>query len=256
MGLGGAYGISADGVARAYERGLNYFFWSPDWGGMTEGLRRLIPSERDSIVIACGTRQRNWPEVEGDLERYLQVLGTDHLDVFQLSVMEPSDEVDRLFASGGVIEQLQRARDSGRIRAIGVSVHDRPLARKLAETGALDVMMLRYNCAHRGIEEEVLPYARAQGCGVVAFTALRWGTLLQRPPAWPEGRSVPEVADFYRFVLHNPDVDLVLTGPRTVEQLEENLEAAEEGPPLTEERYAWLKEYGDMARQTPVPAFR
>lgn len=255
MGLGGAYGIPAEGVVTALERGLNYFFWSPDWPGLTEGLRRLIPGQRSQMVIAAGTRNRTWPEVRQDLERYLATLGTDYLDVFQFAAVQNQEEADQFLAPGGALEGLQRAKDEGKIRAIGVSGHERPLQRQLAESGAIDLLMVRYNCAHRGAEEEVFPAAAAHGCAVVVFTALRWGTLLQRPPDWPEDRPTPTAADCYRFVLHNPMVQVVLTGPKTVEQLEENLQAAQEGPPLTEAQYQWLLEFGNAAYQTRVPAW-
>lgn len=49
--------------------------------------------------------------------------------------------------------------------------------------------------------------------------------------------------DCYRFCLSNPHVDVVLTGPRNVEELRENLAAIEKGP-LSEEEMGFLREFG------------
>ena len=40
------------------------------------------------------------------------------------------------------------------VRALGVSIHDRPRAGRLAESSPLDLLMIRYNAAHRGAEQE------------------------------------------------------------------------------------------------------
>lgn len=250
MGLAGSYGIPAEGVATAFQQGVNYFYLSPDWpanSGIIEGLRHLIPNQRDQLVIAAGSMKKTWPEISQDLDSFLTALGTDHLDVFQLSGVESWEQFE------GLVPVLQRARDQGKIRGIGASGHDRLMLGRMAESRAVDLVMVRYNCAHRLADEEVFPAAAAQSSGVVVFTALRWGTLLQRPPGWPEDRPAPTAADCYRFVLANPLVHVVLTGPKTVEQLEENLLAAQQ-PALTEEQYRWLVEFGDAAHQIRVPA--
>jgi len=156
---------------------------------------------------------------------------------------------------GGMLEWMREMRDKGSVRALGSSTHNRALARHMAETGVLDMVMVRYNCAHRGVETEVLPATRAAGIGVVAFTPLRWGTLLQRPEEWPADRPIPSAADCYRYVLNNRDVHVTLTGARTWEQLESNLQAADDSqPPLTSEELAQLSEFGNVVYRTPVRA--
>jgi aryl-alcohol dehydrogenase-like predicted oxidoreductase len=260
MGIGGAYGISGDASVKAFERGLNYFFWMPAWEGLTDGLRRLVRTHRQDIVISAGVAaaDRNLAGVQKTLRDALEILGTDYVDILQVPLGTPG-ELDMALTPGGMLEWMREMRDKGSVRALGSSTHNRALARHMAETGALDMVMVRYNCAHRGVETEVLPATRAAGIGVVAFTVLRWGTLLQRPDpsqeGWPANRPIPSAVDCYRYVLNNRDVHLTLTGARTWEQLEGNLQAADEGqPPLTSEELAWLREFGDVVYKTPVRA--
>ena len=49
--------------------------------------------------------------------------------------------------------------------------------------------------------------------------------------------------DCYRFCLTNDNVDVVLTGPSSQVELEENLAAIDKGP-LTAEELAWMREFG------------
>ncbi len=49
--------------------------------------------------------------------------------------------------------------------------------------------------------------------------------------------------DCYRFCLTSPHVDVVLTGPKDVRELRENLAALEKGP-LSDEEQRWMRELG------------
>lgn len=246
MGLAGAYGVPQEATVRAYERGVNYFFWAPNYDGMTRALQALIPQERRHLVITSGTSHRDSDGLRQDLEESLRLLSTDYIDVFHLYYIQTPQEIDQIFGEGGAFAGFQAAKAQGKVRALGITTHQRSIARQLAEDGRVDVLMLRYNCAHRGAESEVFPYLTQHNPGVVIYTALRWGQLLRRPTGWPEGKAVPTPVQCYRFVLGNPSVHLVLTAPRTWEQLEENLKAAEEGSTLSEEERRWLEEFGDV----------
>jgi hypothetical protein len=81
--------------------------------------------------------------------------------------------------------------------------------------------MVRYNAAHRGAEEEVFPHtAMADPPGVVAYTATRWGALLD-PALTPAGEPTPRGSDCYRFALTRSEVDVVIAGPKNGAELDE-----------------------------------
>jgi aryl-alcohol dehydrogenase-like predicted oxidoreductase len=143
-----------------------------------------------------------------------------------------------------VRDELQALREDERVRAISISTHDRVLAGDLAGRGELDALMVRYNAAHRGAEQEIFPYVGKHDTGVVNFTATRWRYLLRRPRGWPKGGRVPTAGMCYRFVLSNPHVDVCMTAPTNLKQLEENLAAIRQGP-LPEEEMEFMREFGD-----------
>jgi predicted aldo/keto reductase-like oxidoreductase len=60
----------------------------------------------------------------------------------------------------------------------------------------------------------------------------------------PQGERLPSPTDLYRYVLTNPSVEMVLTAPETIEQLEENVKTLELGP-VSEEERSWLERIGD-----------
>jgi hypothetical protein len=105
--------------------------------------------------------------------------------------------------------------------------------------------MIRYNAAHPGAETDIFPHVDPQRHCVVSYTATCWKALLKRPKGW-DG-AVPTAGDCYRFALSSPHVNVTLTGPASLEQLRENLQALEKGPLADDER-AMFRELGPMVK--------
>ncbi len=237
LGLSASYGLDEAGIREALERGMNYVFWNPMAKKLTRVLREVARQRREELIIATGPTLGFFPgALRRRVERALQVLGTDYLDVFQLYWLGKMSA----FTPANVAE-LQRLKEEGKVRAIGVSIHDRPRAGRLAEDSPLDLLMLRYNAAHPGAEQDVFPHLAARRPAVVAYTATSWSKLLRPPPGWKG--PVPTAGDCYRFCLSSPHVDVVLSAPGKAERLRENLSALERGP-MTAEELAWMRELG------------
>lgn len=241
LGLSASYRPGRDAIVSAIDHGVNYFFAYGFDSQMTRTLRDAFKTRRDQLMIATGGY--NWilwrSNLRKTLETRLRQLGTDYIDVFMfLGVMKPEQFPER------VHEEMVRFREEGKVRAIGISTHDRKLAGDLARRGALDLLMVRYNAAHRGAESEIFPHLAAHDPGLVSYTATRWSFLLRRAKGWPKDRPIPAAGLAYRFVLSNPHVDVVLTAPKNGRELAENLAEIEKGP-LSDEEARFMREYGD-----------
>lgn len=158
-----------------------------------------------------------------------------------------------MLGSKGVIEQMWQWKAEGKIRYVAVTTHNRPLAMKLINSGRVEVLMHRYNMAHRGSEEQVLPAAQAVGIPVVSFTNTRWGSLLKGHPEW-DG-AIPTAADCYRFVLNHPAVRIALTAPTTVAQLKDNLTVLQDGGAPSADALARWEAYGKLIYGKGTDAF-
>lgn len=236
MGLAGNYGIDASDALWAAEQGVNYWLWGLGFRKMTPAIQQLVAQERERHVIAMlGYGLLGW-QVRKSVERALRKLNTDYLDVFKLGWLGRTSRF-----SPGIVETLVKLREEGKIRAIGISIHDRERAGKLAADSEIDLFMIRYSAKHPGAEHDIFPHLEHRNPDVVAYTALAWAQLIREvkgidmPPLTPE--------QCYRFVLSNPHVHLVLTGPKNREQLASNLKALEQGP-LDDEEMAHVRAYG------------
>jgi hypothetical protein len=103
--------------------------------------------------------------------------------------------------------------------------------------------MHRFNMAHRKAALEVFPAALGSHVPVVAFTATRWGTLLEPPSSWSD--EPPSAADCYRFCLAQKAVHVVLSAPRTLKELDSNLHVLQMRPMGRHECAKWER-YGDL----------
>jgi len=246
LGLSASYRPGTRAVERAIGEGVNYLFCYGFDSQLIRTIRAMPPARRESVLVATGaynlilTRQ----DLRKTLERRLRQLGTDYIDVFHfLGVMKPEQFPEALR------EELRRLKEDGRVRAVAMSCHDRQFAGELASQGALDVLMVRYNAAHPGAEQDIFPYLDQHNPGMVSYTATRWSYLLRRPKGWPRERPVPTAALCYRFVLSNPHVDVCLTAPSNGEQLEENLAAVRQGP-LSADEMRFMREFGEAVHRT------
>jgi aryl-alcohol dehydrogenase-like predicted oxidoreductase len=248
LGIAGNYGLGTEDMLYAADRGAGFWVWSTRDEHTTTALRDLLARDRERHVVAMFGVAYTGKMVRRKLEYGLRLLGVDHIDVFVLPWLGKMAVLSR-----GVQKALGDLRREGKIRAVGTSIHDRVRAGKLARDSIIDAFMLRYNAKHPGAEQDVFPHLHHRKPLVISYTATSWRQLL-RPikgiemPPWPGPTKVGDVppldaATCYRFCLGSPHVHVVLTGPASREQLDQNLTALAAGP-LTAAEDAWVRDYG------------
>ena len=243
LGIASSYGVPGGALERAFERGVNYFYWGsqrrPRFG---EGLTRLKP-QRDRFVLVIQSYTRIAGLMAGSLERALKALTFDHADVLLLGMWNKP-------VPPRILDAARKLKQRGLARFLAVSTHKRTLVPALAAGNDFDIVHFRYNAAHPGAEHDIFPHLPAiNRPGLVSFTATSWGQLLGSAPFYmrahpvPKGERGPTATDCYRYVLSRPEVDVCLTGPGNAAQMNEALEALNRGP-MTEDELAWMQRVG------------
>ncbi len=241
LGLASQYLKETDCVQTAFAAGINCIFsYNLSADPLLNGLEPLLARQREAILIATGSESRDPKVLQRYLDQVRSRLNTDVIDGFFAEYLSPQDSSSDVEA---VLSKFHQWKTEGQIRYVGASVHNRDSALGLIDQGGWDVLMLRYNMAHRKVEEQVLPAAQAKGIPVIAFTCTRWGSLLKGHPQWHQ--PAPTAADCYRYALHHSAVQVALTAPTTVSQLQENLTALN-APPLTIAEIEHWQSYGDL----------
>lgn len=238
LGLGASYGAPAAALEDAFEKGCNYFYWGALRNSkMSTAVRNIVSrGKRDHLIVVIQNFRRSPKGIEYSLMRGLKNLGLDYCDVLLLGWQNKIPKPK-------ILEKVEKLRQSGCFRYLGISGHKRTLFPLMADDPRVDLFHLRYNAANRGAEYDVFPYLPENRPGVVAFTATRRMSLVKSKKI-PFHERRPTAGDCYRFVLSNPHVDVAITGPSTGVQLKQNLIEVAEGP-LSQKDLEWMQRIGD-----------
>ena len=242
--------LKTEDVNHAIERGVNYLNWCGHADGLSRAVARMDPERRRQIVVAAQFEARSARDAERELASMLAELNTTYIDVLTLYYVESQNEWDEINAPGGAWEYLAEQKRRGRLQLIGLTSHQRPLAAAWAQTGKLDLLMIRYNAAHRGAERDVFPVGQQRRIPVVTFTGLRWKALLAHTPEDPPGFAPPSAVECYRFCLANPAVAVALAAPGNRIELDQNLVLLDDWRAQEDGSRENLVAHGERVRRT------
>jgi predicted aldo/keto reductase-like oxidoreductase len=110
-------------VQLALDAGINHFDVAASYGDAELRLGPWMPTIRDRVFLATKTGLRERDEAWVQINRSLERLQTDHLDLIQIHAVGDLEELDLVTRSGGSLEAAVRAREEGLAAAIGITGH-------------------------------------------------------------------------------------------------------------------------------------
>ena len=252
-------------IERALDLGINYLDTSSIYGGpdrwSEQYVGRVMKSRRREAFIATKTKERTRDGSLRMIEKSLQLLNTDHVDLWQLHDVGLPEDVNAIFAKGGAMEALIKMHDQKVVRYLGVTGHYRPEALiDAVNRHPFDTILMAMNAADTHIHsftDELLPLVVEKQMGIIGMKVPSRGRLLtgwtpppveQQEQSW-EGSAIATrsgvmtMRDAMRFTLTHP-VSTVIIGCDNIAQLEENVQIAREFTPLSQSQMASLN---DMA---------
>ncbi len=252
-------------VREALDLGINVLDTAASYG--TEAIvgEAIAGVPRDGIVLCTKASMRRGSKllsadyVIDSLETSLRSLRTDFVDVFQLHGVPPwayDHAVDELLPA------LLKEKEKGKVRHLGITErsphdHSHEMLARAVRDGVWETVMLAFHMMHQNARGTILPEAIGRGTGTFAMYAVR--DVFSRPallqdtlralaaagdvPGWLEKQDEPLaflvhedgasslIDAAYRFVRHEPGIDVVLFGTGSREHLHANI-ASICGPPL------------------------
>jgi aryl-alcohol dehydrogenase-like predicted oxidoreductase len=191
---------------------------------------------RDEFFIATKTQRRDADGARRELEESLERLGVDHVDALQ--VHQIHEDVDTIFGKGAVLEALQKAKDEGLIRHIGITCHRKPAyIVEAVRRYDFDVALVPVNpldVKHRSFVREFLPLAAEKGTAVIAMKVFAGGSLLE------DDRFT--AGELLRYALSTPHVDVAVPGCDEIAHVAEAHAAVSGFKTLAPEELAALEE--------------
>jgi aryl-alcohol dehydrogenase-like predicted oxidoreductase len=162
-------------VSWAVDHGINYFDVAPSYGDAQEKLGNSLKAHRDKIFLACKTGQRLADKAETEFTKSLELLHTDHFDVYQLHNLHQQSDLDQAFGPGGVMTLMTRLKQDGRVRKLGFSAHNEEIALKALALYDFDTVMFPLNwmmTRHNQMGVAISAEAGKRGMGILAIKPL------------------------------------------------------------------------------------
>jgi aryl-alcohol dehydrogenase-like predicted oxidoreductase len=255
-------------IRRAIDLGLNWIDTAAVYGlGHSEeivgkairgmSVRPIIATkcercwDEDRQIYPCLKRESVRAEAEASLRR----LGIDTIDLYQVHLPQPDEDLEEGWAA---VAELVR---EGKVRYAGVSNFSIAQLRRVQAIHPVASLQPPYSMLKRAVEAELLPYCAANGIGVVAYSPMQKGLLtgkvtserVAQLPADDHRRNDPEfrpprlaanmeLAEGLRrlaesrgktaahlaiaWVLRRPEVTAAIVGARKPSQVEETVGAA------------------------------
>lgn len=282
---GGALDESIATVHRAIELGVNYIDTAPAYFDSEVVIGKALQSIDAPVVVSTklGGRPKPFDPKDKDLlhrsfDQSCKDLGRDTIDILFVHEPDRPGQYDWWNGTddyqGPVLDLLNELKSEGRIRALGLGGTTAYKMARLVETGLFDVLLTaaNYSILWQEAKVELLPAAKRHGVAVVAGTPLQQGALARRwdaelkngctwmaPPRRKQFLAFYELLDSidlslielaHRFVLSHPDIDCVLSGARSVAEIEGNV-AAVRGGALPPDLLAQLDEIAAMVPFRP-----
>ncbi len=256
-------------IERALDLGVNYCDTSSIYGGperwSEQYYGRVLKHRRKETFIATKTKERSRDASWRMLEKSLELMQTDHIDLWQLHDIGTLEDINPCFAKGGAMEAMQEAKDQGIVSFLGITGHHRPASLvECIRRYPFDTVLMGFNAAdthQHSFATELLPLAVERQMGIIGMKVPARGRLLaswtpdpleKQQHSW-EGQAVISTSpgtltmrEAMYYTLSHP-VSTVIIGCDTIAQLEENVALAKAFTPLSQNQLADIS-----ARTEPI----
>jgi aryl-alcohol dehydrogenase-like predicted oxidoreductase len=261
----------------ALDSGINFLDTAGCYGVSEELVGRTVSSRRDEFVLAsktghmngeCGEDSWSYECVTASIDRSLERLHTDRLDLIQLHSC-PVETLEK----GDAIRAIQDARASGKVRYIGYS-GDNDAILWAARSGVFDTLQTSFNLADQGARYDLLAEVRQRGLGLIAKRPIlngAWRTSkdpdpygngyaseyfrrqtelckgVDRFPGEPDDR----IAASLGFTLSHPEVTTAIVGSRNPDHVRSNIAIVESLPVEQQFLDAVHKRFDELGSEWP-----
>ncbi|KAA6463149.1 aldo/keto reductase [Acidobacteria bacterium AB60] len=241
-------------IERALDLGVNYIDTSSIYGGperwSEQYVGKVMAKRRNEAFLATKTKERTRDGSMRMIDKSLELLDTDHVDLWQLHDIGTMHDVDEVFAKGGAMEALLEMQQQKVVRYLGITGHYRPDAlMECIHRHDFDCILMAMSAAdphHYSFNEKLLPLAVEKQMGIIGMKIPGRGRLLSSwtpqplevqkhmwegmvPAPTPGTLSMKEAV---YYTLSRP-VSTIIVGCDSIAQLEENVQLARDFTPLS-----------------------
>ncbi|WP_135662364.1 aldo/keto reductase [Halorhabdus rudnickae] len=180
-------------VELVLDHGVNHFDVAPTYGDAELKLGPKLRQYREEIFLGCKTQERSYEGAWKKLERSLDRLGVETIDLYQVHGLEYEHELETITDADGALRAFREAQEQGLIDHIGLTSHGNPdlILNAIEEIDDLDSLMFPLNPVVDAKDDAeydydaVLQRADQEDIGTLAIKAFA-------KRSWPDTDALPE----------------------------------------------------------------
>ena len=229
MGFGGIpiQKIDAQGTRKLMEKlkdaGVNYIDTARGYTVSESYLGEALEGIREHFILATKSMARDKAGMAKDIDISRSNLRTDYIDLYQ--VHNPTvAQFEQVIAPGGALEALLEAKEAGKIGHIGITAHSLEVFERALEQPWVETIMFPYNIVENQ-GEKLMKRCTEKNIGFIDMKPLAGGAIENGTLA-------------LRYICANEDVTVVIPGMAEEKEITQNIAAALDNAPLTEEEMA------------------
>ena len=164
-------------VRYAVECGIDYIDTARAYTSSEERIGKALQLTDRSVVMASKSQSRSAEGIRADIDKSLNNLQRDHIELYQCHFVKDEEEYQRILARGGALEGMLRAIDEGLIGHIGITSHSLDLLERILDDDIFETIMVCFSFLEPAAREKVIPKALQKNVGVIAMKSFSGGVL-------------------------------------------------------------------------------
>ena len=168
-------------LRKAYDNGINFFDTARSYTDSEYKIGLALSHVRDKIIIATKTPSTTVQGFWSDLEKSLDLLKTDYIDIYQFHnpsfCPKPNDGT-------GLYEAMLEAKKQGKIRFVGITNHRLPVAIEAVESGLYDTLQFPFSYLADQKDENLVKLCKDKNVGYICMKALAGGLITKSDAAY------------------------------------------------------------------------
>jgi predicted aldo/keto reductase-like oxidoreductase len=209
-------------VKRCLDLGVTFLDTANAYTTSEERIGKAISGRREGLVLATKSTSRKREGVEKHLNLSLVRLNVKYIDLYQFHGVSDMASLDMVLTSDGPITVVEKARDAGLVKHIGITSHQIDVAKEAVKSGRFETIMFPFNFVTSEAADELIPLAREHDVGFIVMKPLSGGMIDNAKIAFKylvQFQDIVTIAGIEK-VQEIEEIVKILEGPKTITSAE------------------------------------
>jgi uncharacterized protein len=209
-------------VKRCLDLGITFLDTANAYTSSEERIGKAIAGRREGLILATKSTSRKREGVEKHLNLSLVRLNVKYIDLYQFHGVSDMASLDMVLAPDGPISVVEKARDDGIVKHIGITSHQIDVAKKAVACGRFETIMFPFNFVTSEAADELIPMAKKHDVGFIVMKPLSGGMIDNAKIAFKYLFQFPDILTIVGIekVTEIEEIVQILNGPKTISAAE------------------------------------